>query len=274
MYKAVFLDMDGTLLRSDHSISEATAQTIRTLVGKGIHVTLVSARPVNAVLPTFHEIGLPEESPIITLNGSYIVEEGQPIFDARIDLDTVVAVAEQVRPFKATIAYYLQREWYSEVSDSWTDHEQKIMDVKIKVAPLSDLVKEWTARKIAPNKMMVMSEPPAILEIQKHLRSIYDGRLNIYPSKATYLEVMDKAGSKSNAVRFVSERMGLAPEEIIAMGDNYNDIEMIRFAGMGVAMGNAPDDIKAIADYVTDTNNNDGVRKALEKFFELVPATR
>ena len=84
---------------------------------------------------------------------------------------------------------------------------------------------------------------------------------------------MDKAGSKSNAVKFVSERMGLAPAEIIAMGDNYNDIEMIRFAGMGVAMGNAPDDIKETAKYVTDTNNNDGVRKALDKFFRLEPAS-
>jgi Cof subfamily protein (haloacid dehalogenase superfamily) len=272
MYKAVFLDMDGTLLRSDHSVSEATEQTIRTLTGRGIPVILVSARPLNAVLPTFHEIGIPEDYPIITLNGSYIVEKEQAIFDARIDLDTVAAVAAQVRPFKATIAYYLQREWYAEVNDAWTDHEQKIMDVKLKVGPLAELIKDWAARKIAPNKMMVMSEPPAILEIQKHLKSIYDGQLNIYPSKATYLEVMDKTGSKSNAVKFVSERMGLAPEEIIAMGDNYNDIEMIRFAGMGVAMGNAPDDIKSYAKYVTDTNNDDGVRKALEKFFQLEPA--
>jgi hydroxymethylpyrimidine pyrophosphatase-like HAD family hydrolase len=75
---------------------------------------------------------------------------------------------------------------------------------------------------------------------------------------------MDPKGSKSNAVRFLIERMKLDRTEIIAMGDNYNDREMIQFAGMGVAMGNAPDEIKAAADYVTDTNNNDGVRKALE----------
>jgi Cof subfamily protein (haloacid dehalogenase superfamily) len=269
MYKAVFLDMDGTLLRSDHSVSDATKQTIRTLTGKGIPVILVSARPLNAVLPTFHEIGIPDDYPIITLNGSYIVEKEQPIFQAMIALPTVIGVADQVRPFKATIAYYLQREWYSETNDAWTEHEQKIMDVRIKVGPLAELVKDWAARGIAPNKMMVMSEPPAIAEIQQHLRSIYNGQLNIYPSKPTYLEVMDKSGSKSNAVKFVSERLKLDPSEIIAMGDNYNDIEMIKFAGMGVAMGNAPDDIKAIADYVTDTNNDDGVRKALEKFFNL-----
>jgi Cof subfamily protein (haloacid dehalogenase superfamily) len=273
MYKAVFLDMDGTLLRSDHSVSEATIQVIRMLTGREIPVILVSARPLNAVLPTFHEIGIPDHYPIITLNGSYIVEKEQPIFQAQIDLKTVVGVADQVRPFGATIAYYLQREWYSEVNDAWTDHEQKIMDVKIRVGPLAELVKDWAARKIAPNKMMVMSEPAAILDIQKHLRAIYDGQLNIYPSKDTYLEVMDKAGSKSGAVKFVNGRMGLKPDEIIAMGDNYNDIEMIQYAGMGVAMGNAPDDIKSLAKYVTDTNNNDGVRKALEKFFKLEPAS-
>ena len=267
MYKAVFLDMDGTLLRSDHSVSEPTIAMIRRLTSQGISVILVSARPLNAVLPTFRTIGLAEKAPVITLNGSYIVEQEQPIFEARIDLDVTAQVAEQVRPFKATIAYYLQREWFSEVSDAWTDHEQKIMDVQIGIKPVGELIKDWRARNIAPNKMMVMSEAANITGIQQHLRSVYNGKLNIYPSKATYLEVMDTRGSKSNAVRFVSERLGLKPAEIIAMGDNYNDAEMIQFAGMGVAMGNAPDDIKAKADYVTDTNNNDGVRKAMEKFF-------
>ncbi|GGA86868.1 Cof-type HAD-IIB family hydrolase [Puia dinghuensis] len=269
MYKAVFLDMDGTLLRSDHSVSEETIKTIKTLTAKGIPVILVSARPLNAVVPTFRRLDLPVHTPVITLNGSYIVENGQPVFQAMIPLETTTQVTEQVRPFKATIAYYLQREWYSEVKDAWTDHEQKIMDVPIEVGPIGRLVEGWSARKIGPNKMMVMSEPANIAIIQQHLRSLYNGRLNIYPSKATYLEVMDTRGSKSNGVRFVSERLGIAPTEIVAMGDNYNDIEMIQFAGKGVAMGNAPDDIKAIADYVTDTNNNDGVRKALEKFFDL-----
>src|SRR6202012_4025170 len=217
MYKAVFLDMDGTLLHSDHSVGEPTIQTIQTLTGKGIPVILVSARPLNAVLPTFRAIGIPDHYPIITLNGSYIVEAEQPIFQATIDLSVTAAVAGQVRPFQAQIGYYLQREWYSEVNDAWTEHEQKIMDVKIRVAPLPELIKEWAARGIAPNKMMVMSEPPNIAEIQQHLRSIYDGQLNIYPSKPTYLEVMDIHGSKSSAVKFVSERLGYYRSEIIAM---------------------------------------------------------
>src|SRR5579872_338287 len=112
MYKAVFLDMDGTLLRSDHSVSEATKEKIRQLTGKGIPVVLVSARPVNAMLPTFRSIGIPEELPLVSLNGSYIIEKGQPIFDARMALEVTEAVSEIVRPFDATIAYYLQKEWF------------------------------------------------------------------------------------------------------------------------------------------------------------------
>ncbi len=183
MYKAVFLDMDGTLLRSDHSVSEGTIKTIQHLTEKGVSVVLVSARPINAVLPTFRKIGLPAHTPLITLNGSYIVENEQPIFEAVIDPETAGRVTEQVRPYKATIAYYLQREWYSEVSDAWTDHEQKIMDVALRVGPIGHLVKDWSARKIGPNKMMVMSEPENITGIQEHLRSIYNGRLNIYPPR-------------------------------------------------------------------------------------------
>ena len=86
-------------------------------------------------------------------------------------------------------------------------------------------------------------------------------------SKSTYLEVMSLEASKTKAIQFLMDKYGIQQNEIIAIGDNFNDKEMIEFAGVGVAMGNAPDEIKAIADYVTDTNNEDGVAKALNHFF-------
>src|SRR5450432_1799318 len=256
MYKAVFLDMDGTLLRSDHSVSEATRQTLQKLIAKGIPVILVSARPLDAMLPTALSIGL-QDYPLVSLNGSFIVDAENPVFQAIIDLQTTTELAGEIRPFQATVAYYVQREWFAERSDTWTEHEQKIMDVKLRVQPFEEMAADWTGRKTGPNKMMVMSEPDSIALIQQHLRSRFAG-LNIYPSKPTYLEIMDTKASKSNALRFLIERMNIRREDTIAMGDNYNDSEMIQFAGMGVAMGNAPDEIKALADYVTDTNNEDG----------------
>jgi Cof subfamily protein (haloacid dehalogenase superfamily) len=266
MYKAAFLDMDGTLLRTDHSVSEPTKETIHKLTAKGIPVILVSARPLDAMLPTAREIGL-TDYPLVSLNGGYITEQEKPIFQAMVGLDATARVTEEARPSGATIAYYLQREWYAETSDAWTQHEQKITDVKIRILPFSEMARDWAARKTGPNKMMIMNDPAPVAAVEAHLKSIFGDTLNIYTSKPTYLEVMDPRGSKSNAVRFLMERMGLARTEIVAIGDNYNDREMIQFAGMGVAMGNAPDEIKAAAAYITDTNNNDGVRKALEKFF-------
>src|SRR5260370_38446377 len=103
MYKAVFLDMDGTLLRSDHSVSDETIQTIRILTDKGVSVILVSARPINAVLPTFRHIGLPARALLITLNGSYIVENAKPSFQPMVYLPMTTQEPEAVRPFQATI---------------------------------------------------------------------------------------------------------------------------------------------------------------------------
>jgi Cof subfamily protein (haloacid dehalogenase superfamily) len=266
MYKAVFLDMDGTLLKSDHSVSEPTRQTLHKLTGMGIPVILVSARPLDAMLPTATLLGL-EKYPLMSLNGSYIVQDEKSLFQAFIDLPTTAALSAEIRPFQATIAYYVQREWYAERNDTWTEHEQKIMEVKLQIQPFAEMAATWAARNTGPNKMMVMTDPPVIAAIQQHLLSLFAGRLNIYPSKPTYLEIMDTNASKSNALRFLIEKMKISREETIAMGDNFNDGEMIKFAGMGVAMGNAPDEIKALADYVTDTNNEDGVRKALERFF-------
>ena len=145
MYKAVFLDMDGTLLRSDHSVSEETIRKIRSLTAGGVLVVLVSARPLGAVLPTFRNLGLPEQTPLITLNGSYVVQSGEPILDVRIDLETTATVTREVRPYNATIAYYLQREWFSEVRDAWTDHEQKIMDTPVQVEPIDSMIGLFSA---------------------------------------------------------------------------------------------------------------------------------
>jgi Cof subfamily protein (haloacid dehalogenase superfamily) len=268
MYKVVFLDMDGTLLRSDHSVSEITRQTIRKLTAKGIPVILVSARPLDAILPTAADLGLSDQ-PLVSLNGGYIVQDEKPIFQAVIDLETTARLTREIRPFKTTIAYYLQREWFADASDEWIEHEQKIMDNKIKIAPFPELLRVWTARGAGagPNKMMVMSEPDSIAATEQHLLSLYDHTLNIYTSKPTYLEIMAAEASKSHAVRFLIGRMNISREETIAMGDSFNDREMIQFAGMGVAMGNAPDEIKAVAGYTTDTNNNDGVQLALVKLF-------
>ena len=106
--------------------------------------------------------------------------------------------------------------------------------------------------------------------LEQRLVALHGNTLNIYKSQPTYLEVMSVDASKSKAIQFLLKKYGLHQNEVIAIGDNFNDKEMIEFAGCGVAMGNAPVAVKEAANYVTDTNNNDGVCKAIKKITRAI----
>lgn len=268
MYKAVFIDLDGTLLRYDHSISEATRATIQRLMAKGILVVLVSARPFHGITPISDWLGT-TAFPIVSLNGAYIGLENDIIFQSSIDTVTVSALHGHAKGFDSTLIYYSGLRWFAETSNAAIEKEQRITDVKVAIAPFQSLLQEWNRQQTGVNKVMAIGKEDIISELESKLISIYHNEMNIYTSKPTYLEIMRKDASKTNAVKFLLERYKISKDEIIALGDNYNDIEMIAFAGTGVAMGNAPDAIKIAADYVTDTNESDGVRKALEKFIPL-----
>lgn len=268
MYKAIFIDLDGTLLRDDHSISEETRDTIHHLIDKKVLVVLVSARPIHGIIPISNWLGL-QSYPLVSVNGAYIVENDKVIFESDIDLDTVSGLHKANGKLQATMIYYNGLKWFTETTNAATIKEQRVTEVPVVTAPFESLMEEWKLKLSYPNKVMAIGTEVIVNELQSSLLSLYKDSLNIYTSKPTYLEIMRKDASKTNALKFLIERFNIHRDEVIAIGDNYNDMEMVMYAGTGVAMGNAPDPIKAVADYVTDTNMHDGVRKAIEKFFEL-----
>lgn len=268
LYKAVFIDVDGTLIRSDHSISAATLNILQKLKEKNILVVLVSARPLSGIEPIAKKTGL-LNNPIASLNGAYIASKGKIIFEAKIDIDIANRAHEELQKYDATTIYYQQGLWFSEAQNFNTDHEQKITSVPVIIQPFNQTLQYWRINNTGPNKLMVISEEIIIKEIQDNLKQRFMIDLDIYTSKPTFLEVMNKKASKTNAVKLLIDLYNITREETIAIGDNFNDKEMIEFAGTGIAMGNAPDEVKAVADYITDTNNNDGVSKALEKMLNL-----
>lgn len=268
MYKAVFIDVDGTLIRSDHTLSIATIETIKKLRENNILVILVSARPLSGIRPIAAELDL-QDNPLASLNGAFIAQGEKIIFDSAISADITVGVHEVLQNFDATDIYYQQDEWFSETKTFYTDYEQKITEVPVKIQPFDVTINQWRKNNTAPNKLLVISTEEIICEIQQRLQQVFKSKLNVYTSKATYLEIMNIDASKVNAVKFLTARYNIKQEEIIAIGDNYNDKEMIEFAGMGIAMGNAPDPVKAAANYITKTNNEDGVSLALARFFSL-----
>lgn len=264
MYKAVFIDIDGTLLKSDHTISKATFNAIQKLKEKNILVVLVSARPFSAILPIVEEIGL-HNSPVASHNGAYISGNGKKIFHSVIDVAITARIHEKLRQYNATPIYYEQLQWFSEFQNTATDYEQRITTIPITIQPFNDTLQNWQHMDAGPSKIQVIARATVIHEIQNHLSNHFSNHLTISTSKSTYLEIVHITASKLNALKLLIDHYDITQQETIAIGDNFNDEEMIAFAGFGIAMGNAPAAVKAAANYVADTNNNDGVAKALKK---------
>jgi Cof subfamily protein (haloacid dehalogenase superfamily) len=265
MFKAVFIDMDGTLLKSDHGISKASFETIQKLKEKNILVVLVSARPLHGMQPIAGEIGL-LDFPLAALNGALIALKEKIMFESAIDLAITATLHQALRQYDSTLIYYRGMQWFSETKNSYTDFEQEITAVPIIIEPFADMIGSWQNEHAGPNKILVIANQDVTRAIQNKLKREFSDHLNTYTSKSTYLEVMSPSASKLNAVKFLIDQYHISQGEIIAIGDNFNDLEMITFAGVGIAMGNAPNEVKAKADYLTDSNDDDGVAHALNFF--------
>ena len=115
-------------------------------------------------------------------------------------------------------------------------------------------------------KVLMVKEENYLKEVEARLQKELANDLSVMRSKPYFLEFTELGVTKGTSLAILIEKLGISREEVIAIGDSYNDVAMIEFAGLGVAMGNAPDDVKQLADYVTDTNNNDGIAKVIDMF--------
>ncbi len=268
MYRAVFIDMDGTLLSKDHTISEWNKKVIKQLADKNILVVVVSARPLHGISHLIKNV-FNNNMPVVSLNGSYIFYNNEIIYEKQIQLKDVEDVYTLVKFYNASQIFYSQMEWFAVADDERVQKEQRITDVKVIIETFEEMKYYWKTTNRSANKILIAGNESDIALIEQKLLDKYTGKLNMYKSQPRYLEVMSIDASKKKAIQFLLKKYKIKASESIAIGDNYNDKEMIEFAGTGIVMGNAPDDIKAVADYVTDTNNNDGVAKALTSYFNL-----
>jgi hypothetical protein len=266
MYKAAFIDMDGTLLNSQHQISPTNKEVIQQLLHKGILIVPISARPLHGMLHITQEV-FPAHIPIVSLNGSFLFSQGAITYNVHLHPVQAEQVERIIAGKPLTAMYYSQNDWYAVVNDAAVQKEQKITPVGITIQPFENTLQHWLDKGTGPNKILIAGDPELILATERQLLQQLGSQTNIFKSQPRYVELMHIDASKTSAMQMLMEQYQLSQHEVIAIGDNYNDAAMIAFAGMGIAMGNAPDDIKAIADFVTDNHNNDGVAKALQHFF-------
>lgn len=258
-YRAVFSDIDGTLLNSQHQISFKTEQAIQRIVKQGIPFILVSARPPLAMTPYTTQLGT--KNAMICYGGALILDADlQPLYNAVIEKTDLEQLDTDLEDYaNLSINHYANLDWFSnDLNNYWTVQEGEITG-------LSATAKPNHLNQV--HKILVMGDASEIKALEDKLKPKYP-QLSIHRSKDTYLEIMNKQATKSNAIRFMEQKLNLSAEEVIAFGDNFNDLDMLEYAGLSVAMGNAPDEIKRVAKRVALSNNEDGIAVVLNEIFE------
>ncbi|HYB02244.1 MAG TPA: Cof-type HAD-IIB family hydrolase [Ktedonobacteraceae bacterium] len=258
------LDVDGTLLTDELQITSATRKAIRDVISRGIQVVLASARGPNALYSIMVDLDI--SGLAICYTGALtcrlypekhfsieIVDE-QPMSFSSAYFVLNAALEQEI-----SIGWFSGEKWYTPKYDLAIHHESMITGVAPIVA--TDLMH----CKNPPHKLQAIVEEAAHLpRLVALANSLPDDCVGQF-SYETYLEITHRGVDKSSALLVLGQHLGIDSSEMVAIGDMDNDVAMLQMAGFGIAMGNAPDRVKAEANWVTETNNRDGVAAAIER---------
>ncbi len=269
MYKILALDIDGTLLNTKKEITPAVESTITALQERGIPVLIASGRPAQGIRHVAEALHMKERGGyILSFNGGKIIDckTGETIYSNPVSREYYKEVIDYAAGLNASVLTYDGEYIITEKPDNkYVDVESKVVKMPVrKVESLYDTIIE---DNVAVDKFLIVGEPDYMMSQVQAMAEHFKGRLNVFQSEPFFIEVVPLGIDKAASLNVLLERLGMAREELVACGDGRNDVTMVSFAGMGVAMENACDEVKAVADYITSSCDEDGVAKVIEKFF-------
>jgi len=259
--KLVVSDMDDTLLNEHDELSERTIAAIRAAKAAGVQVTLATGRMFQSTKVFADKLEL--KLPLITYNGALIrTSGGEELFAQPLEAEVAGDVLSLFRENGWYVQTYINDILYVKEYTDESGYYERL--TKIKASPLGE---EVFQRKDGLLKILALSHEEAQMSnIRETVRGQFGQRLYVANSKSCYLEITHPAVNKGRALALLAQHLGIRPEQIMAVGDGTNDIDMLRYAGLGVAMGNAKPDVQAAANVVTATNREDGLAQAIEKY--------
>lgn len=264
-YKMIALDLDGTLTNSQKVITPATKEALFQYQGHGGRIILASGRPTQGIVPLAEELNLQEYGGfILAFNGSRIIncETQEVMYNRTLDMDVVKELRKLSHKYKVNMLTYEGKNIYTEdAKDSYAHIEQRI--TKMELTQVRNVAKALTE---APNKCLMTGEPEYLAKVEEWVREAMQDRINVYRSEPFYLELVPKNIDKAASLDSLLSKLHLTSDSLIACGDGFNDLSMIRYAGLGVAMGNGQEQVKQVADFIAPTNDEDGIVYVLEKF--------
>lgn len=267
-YKLLALDLDGTLTDSNKQVSPRTLSVLLEAQRRRLKIVLSSGRPTYGVAPIADLLHLNEFGGyVLSFNGGEITnwQTGEIIWQKEMDKTYMPYLYKSAKKHHLAIETFNGQYVITETPDDKYVQRQAAIN-KLTVTRVPDFLKAINFPVI---KSLIVGEPDKLKVVEKELQEKLQGELGIFRSEPYFLEIVAKNIDKARSLNALLQHLGLQREELIAIGDGYNDVSMIRYAGMGIVMENAPEIIKREADMIAPSNDDEGVAKIIEQLFNL-----
>jgi hypothetical protein len=261
-YRLVGFDVDGTLVDRDLGISDRVREGIARMQAAGVRGCIVTGRMYRSALPFARTLGF--DAPVICYQGASIVDpvDGARLREVQLSPGAVSDLIARAKRDRMHLQLYKNDRYYCESDNRFAELYAKVSNVPPIVVP--SLVEEFAGQ--GATKGVVIADPAEAAAYAATLEAAFRGRAYITRSYPEFVEVLDPHVDKGAALRFVAERLNVPIEETAAIGDAWNDAPLLRAAGFGIAMGSAPDELRACADAVVGDVGEDGVVQAIDEY--------
>lgn len=266
-YRLIAVDLDGTLVKSDQTISPHTQETLMRVQERGVKVAIASGRPTYGTAHVAETLRLADYGGyVMSYNGGEICrwDTKEMLHAQTLETDVLPILYMYAREHQLPIMTYMGQEVVSEVADNEYICYSSMRN-RMPIRQVDDFLAATAEAHIV--KCIMVGEPTRLQSLEPELQQLLGTRASAYRSEPFFLEIVPPGIDKAHGLEMLLNKIGVRREELIAFGDGYNDIPMLQFAGLGIAMENAADEIKQAADMVARSNNDDGVAIALEQLF-------
>jgi len=260
-YKLIAVDLDDTLLSNDLRLTGRVREAIAAVRAAGIYFTVSTGRMYRSSVPFARELGI--DIPLITYHGALVKNSlsGEVWLYRPLPLAYAREIIARVHRLGYHLNGYLDERLLIERDTPEGRRYEKISGVEAEI--VGDFLQFFDRD---PVKVLAVAEEPLLDRLSAELTPLYEGKVHIVKSKPHFLEFSHPFATKGTALEFLARRLGVPREAIMAVGDSFNDIDMLEYAGLGVAVANGREEVKKKADFVTKASYGDGVVEALEKF--------
>lgn len=266
MIKLICSDIDGTLLNAKRELSEKTIFEITKLKDK-LPIVLISSRMPSAMNHLQEQLNI-TNNPIVAYNGGLIIADKKIKQSTAIPFELVHKIIN-LNQDHLHLSLYNNNDWFAPQLDHWAERETKNTKVTPTIKSNNEVLEVWQTSHTGAHKIMCMGKAELITKFYDLMSKNFSDDIHLYRSKDTYIEIAPKQISKRSAIEFlIRTEFCLNMSEVMSFGDNFNDIEMLKASGLGVAVGNAKEEVKLIADKTIENAKEDGIANFLNAYFK------